>query len=133
MASEYTAHSRSQGNDTSAETYGEPQTPAELPKSSTAFAAVKSQTRRSAAFLRFVSFHAPSLRRARPLRIELQSRSKRNTVPGQGGFAQQVLRGKRRRSKHEPTQVQTPPSLLWEAARCQPPLEVPLFLDPPSQ
>src|SRR5215471_16486435 len=133
MASEYTAHSRSQGNDTSAETYGELQTFAELPKSSTAFAAVKSQTRRSAAFLRFVSFHAPSLRCARPLRIELQSRSKRNTVPGQGGFASQVLRGKRRRLEHEPTQVQTRPLPLWVAARCRLPLEARLFPDPPKQ
>src|SRR5215467_4126814 len=43
MASEYAAHSRSQGNDTSAETYGEPQTPAELPKSSTASYPAKRQ------------------------------------------------------------------------------------------
>src|SRR5215470_3621441 len=45
MASEYAAHSRSRGNDTSAETYGEPQTPAELPKSNTGLVPAKRHAR----------------------------------------------------------------------------------------
>src|SRR5215472_2195704 len=133
MASEYAAHSRSQGNDTSAETYGEPQTPAELPKSSTGLAAAKSQ-RDSLAVRRFVTFlasHHPHC--VCSMRTDLQWHSRRNSAPARGGFAQQVLRGKRRWSEHEPTRGQTHSSRRQEAARCQPPLEVPLSLDPPTQ
>src|SRR5215472_16003130 len=127
-------HSR-KGNDTSAETYGEPQTPAELSKSSTAFVAVKSQTA-SALFrtLRLPSLYGfPSRRCAGLQRTARQWRSKKNNAPARGGFLPLMIRGRRRQTESGPGLARTRYLLLQEPVRHRLRSAAPPFLNLPAQ